>query len=171
MTDQICPCRQTSDDKRAYKDCCAPYIEQDQPAPTAEALMRSRYSAFAVENIDYLERTLAPEARHDFDRKAIAHWARQSQWVGLDILSTEDGKAGDKSGYVEFIAHFVSEGERMLHRERSLFRFDDADSRWYFVEEANRKNAPIVKGQQPGRNDPCPCGSGKKYKKCCGAAA
>jgi SEC-C motif-containing protein len=132
--------------------------------------MRSRYSAFAVENIDYLERTLAPEARHDFDRKAIAHWARNSQWLGLDILSTEEGQVGDKSGYVEFIAHFVNEGERLAHRERSLFRFDDAEERWYFVEEANRKSAPIVKGAQPGRNDPCPCGSGKKYKKCCGAA-
>ena len=79
MTDQICPCRQTSDDKRAYKDCCAPYIEQDQPAPTAEALMRSRYSAFAVENIDYLERnpgptlTYAAEAAALLDGKGIRH--------------------------------------------------------------------------------------------------
>lgn len=170
MRDQICPCRQTMEDKLAFSACCAPYIEQNAPAPTAEALMRSRYSAFAVEDIDYLERTLAPEARHDFDRKAIAHWARHSQWLGLDILSTEDGQAGDKTGYVEFVAHFVNEGERLAHRERSLFRFDDADGRWYFVEEANRKNTPIVKGAQPGRNDPCPCGSGKKYKKCCGVA-
>jgi SEC-C motif-containing protein len=170
MNDTICPCRQTAEDKHAYHSCCAPFIELDAPAPTAEALMRSRYSAFAVANIDYLERTLAPEARHDFDRKAIAHWARNSQWIGLDILATEAGQVGDKTGYVEFIAHFVNEGERMAHRERSLFRHDDADGRWYFVEEANRKSAPIVKGAQPGRNDPCPCGSGKKYKKCCGVA-
>ena len=101
----------------------------------------------------------------------MAHWSSQSQWQGLDIISAEQGQAGDKQGFVEFVAHFVMDGETRAHRERSLFRFDEADGRWYFVEEANRKPAPIVKGDQPGRNDPCPCGSGKKYKKCCGAAA
>ena len=111
------------------------------------------------------------ESRFDFDRKAVTHWSSQSQWLGLDILSTEQGHAGDKDGFVEFVAHFLMDGEQRAHRERSLFRFDDGDGHWYFVEEANRRAAPIVKGAQPGRNDPCPCGSGKKYKKCCGAAA
>ncbi len=133
--------------------------------------MRARYSAFALGKIDFLLDSLAPESRYDFDRKAVAHWSSQSQWQGLDIISAEQGQAGDKQGFVEFVAHFVMDGETRAHRERSLFRFDEADGRWYFVEEANRKPAPIVKGDQPGRNDPCPCGSGKKYKKCCGAAA
>jgi SEC-C motif-containing protein len=169
MTEAICPCRATDAEKRAYADCCGPYFEADKLPPTAEALMRSRYTAFVRGDIDYLEETLAPDARHDFDRKAIAHWAAQSQWLGLDILGTEQGQAGDESGYVEFVANFSNGGERYAHRERSLFR--KIEGRWYFQEEANRKNAPIVKGAQPGRNDPCPCGSGKKYKKCCGAAA
>ena len=138
-------------------------------APTAEALMRARYTAFARHDIDYLEETLTPGTRDDFDRKAIAHWSKSSQWLGLEILSTEQGQPGDETGYVEFVAHFVNEGEQRAHRERSLFKF--VDGRWYFFEEANRKNEPIVKGKQPGRNDPCPCGSGKKFKKCCGAAA
>lgn len=168
MTESICPCRQTSTEKIVFEDCCAPILDGTKPAPTAEALMRSRYTAFAVGNIDYLHDSLAPESRHDFDRKAIAHWAKQSQWLGLDILSTEDGRAGASTGYVEFVAHFVNDSQRLAHRERSLFRYDAADSRWYFLEEANRKNAPVVKGAQPGRNDPCACGSGKKYKKCCG---
>jgi len=155
----------------SYSDCCAPYLEGGRPAPTAETLMRSRYSAYALGKIDYLHDSLAPEARYDFDRKSVSHWSKQSQWLGLEILSTEAGGEGDASGHVEFIAHFVAEGERRAHRERSLFRFDQDEGRWYFVEEANRKSAPIVKGAQPGRNDPCPCGSGKKYKKCCGAAA
>ena len=169
MTDAICPCRATDDDKRDYAHCCAPYIEEGKPAPTAEALMRSRYTAFVLGNIDHLEETLAPGTRDDFDRKSITHWAKQSQWHGLDILALEDGLEGDDSGYVEFVANFSTEGERYAHRERSLFR--KVDGRWYFQEEANRKNAPIVKGAQPGRNDPCSCGSGKKFKKCCGAAA
>lgn len=171
MPESICPCRLTSTEKIAFADCCGPILGGSKAAPSAEALMRSRYTAFAVENIDYLLESLAPEARHDFDRKAIAHWAKQSQWLGLDILSTEDGQPGDSAGYVEFVAHFVNDGQRLAHRERSLFRFDAIDNRWYFLEEANRKSAPVVKGAQPGRNDPCNCGSGKKYKKCCGMAA
>lgn len=154
-----------------YPDCCAPYIEQGKPTPNAEALMRSRYTAFALERIDHLVDTLAPETRHDFDRKSITHWSKSSQWLGLEILSTEQGQPGDQTGFVEFVAHFSSEGKRLSHRERSLFRCDASDGRWYFVEEANRRNEPIIKGDQPGRNDPCPCGSGIKYKKCCAAAA
>ncbi len=169
MTDAICPCRVTDAEKRDYDACCKPYLEEGKPAPTAEALMRSRYTAFARGDIDYLEGTLAPGTRDDFDRKAITHWAKQSEWLGLELISAEDGGEGDEKGYVEFIAHFSLEGERYAHRERSLFR--KVDGRWYFQEEANRKSQPIVKGAQPGRNDPCPCGSGKKYKKCCGAAA
>jgi SEC-C motif-containing protein len=170
MTDTVCPCRAGGAEPLLYSQCCQPYLE-GRPAPTAEALMRSRYSAYALGNIDYLHDSLAPEARYDFDRKAVTHWSRQSQWLGLDILATEAGREGDETGYVEFVAHFATGGETLAHRERSLFRFEADDGRWYFVEEANRKSAPIVKGAQPGRNDPCPCGSGKKYKKCCGAAA
>jgi SEC-C motif-containing protein len=169
MTDAICPCRVLDADKRDYADCCKPYLEEGKAPPTAEALMRSRYTAFVQGDIDYLENTLAPGTRDDFDKKAITHWAKQSEWLGLELLSTEEGREGDDSGYVEFIAHFSHEGERYAHRERSLFR--KADGRWFFQEEANRKSQPIVIGAQPGRNDPCPCGSGKKYKKCCGAAA
>ncbi|QGM97900.1 YchJ family protein [Methylocystis parvus] len=169
MTDAICPCRVTDADKRDYADCCKPFIEEGKAPATAEALMRSRYTAFVRNDIDYLEETLAPGTRHDFDRKSITHWAKQSQWLGLEILSTENGGEDEDSGYVEFVASFVSEGQRYDHRERSLF--NKIDGRWYFQEEANRKNEPVVKGKQPGRNDPCPCGSGKKFKKCCGAAA
>jgi len=169
MTDAICPCRQKDAHHKSYAECCAPYIEDGRPAPTPETLMRSRYTAFALGRIDHLVDTLAPGTRDDFDRKAITHWSRSSEWLGLDILSTEEGQAGDETGYVEFVAHFINDGQRHAHRERSLFRKEDG--RWYFLEEANLKNAPIVKGPQPGRNDPCPCGSGKKYKKCCGAAA
>ena len=171
MSEANCPCRMREAAQKPYSSCCAPYIEAGAPAPTAEALMRARYSAYARGEIDFLFESLAPEARYDFDRKAVTHWATQSQWLGLDILSTEQGESGDSQGFVEFVAHFVLEGEERAHRERSLFRFDEGDSRWYFVEESKRKNAPIVKGAQPGRNDPCPCGSGKKFKKCCGAAA
>ena len=84
----------------------SPICEEGKAPPTAEALMRSRYTAFVHGDIDYLEDTLAPGTRDDFDRKAITHWAKQSQWLGLEILSTEAGREDDDSGYVEFIASF-----------------------------------------------------------------
>jgi SEC-C motif-containing protein len=133
--------------------------------------MRARYTAFATGDIDFLHDSLAPEARHDFDRKAIGHWSRSAEWLGLEINKVEAGAEGDSDGFVSFTAHYVLDGQRQAHRERSRFRFDAGDARWYFVEEANVKSAPIVKGAQPGRNDPCPCGSGKKFKKCHGAIA
>ena len=90
---------------------------------------------------------------------------------GLAKLETVDGKPGDKTGIVEFTAHFSRLGKREAHYERSSFRFDEAGQRWYFVEGGKPKGKTVVKGAQVGRNDPCTCGSGKKFKKCCGAAA
>lgn len=163
-----CPCRRRDAKPLAYGECCQP-LHAGQPAPSAERLMRSRYSAFATANVDYLFDSLAPEARKDFDKKSTLHWASSSQWTGLDILETEGGQAADETGIVEFVAHFVMEGEEKAHRERSSFRKNPETGGWWFVDEAKKKQAPVVLGKQPGRNDPCPCGSGKKYKKCHGA--
>ena len=165
-----CPCRQTGTDKLSYAACCQPYVE-GAPAPTAEALMRSRYTAYAVGAIDYLVETVAPEARADMDRASLAAWSKESDWPGLDIVATEKGQPGDATGIVEFVAHFSREGAPQSHHERSTFRFDVGANRWYFVDGAKPKGKTVVKGEQVGRNDPCPCGSGKKYKKCHGAAA
>ena len=166
----ICPCRKTDATPIAFADCCQPILEGGTPAQNPEALMRARYSAFALGNIDFLHDSLLPNARHDFDRKAIGHWSRSAEWLGLDINGTEGGGPDDSDGFVSFTAHYVLDGKTQTHRERSRFRREGDPARWYFAEEANVKSAPIVKGAQPGRNDPCPCGSGKKYKKCHGAA-
>lgn len=133
--------------------------------------MRSRYTAYVLGRIDYLHDTLAPERRASFDRRGAADWSKKSQWLGLDIEATEGGRPGDAKGHVDLTAHYIADGARLAHRERSLFRFDAGDQRWYFVEGETRKSAPVVREARPGRNDPCSCGSGKKYKKCCGAAA
>ena len=164
----ICPCRKMAAEPLDYAACCQPVLEGGQPAQNPEVLMRARYSAFALGNIDFLHDSLAPASRHDWDRKAITHWAKSAEWLGLEINGTE-GEAGDDTGFVSFTAHYVLDGKRQAHKERSKFQREDG--RWYFLEEANVKSAPIVKGAQPGRNDPCPCGSGKKYKKCHGAMA
>jgi SEC-C motif-containing protein len=170
MTEDICPCRATAPEKHAFADCCGPFLSRAKTPPTAEALMRSRYSAFAKGDIDYLYETLTPEQRGDFDRPATSDWATKSEWRGLDILATEQGLEGDPVGSVSFVAHFIRDGKPLTHREKSLFR-RDAEGRWMFAQEQSLKGETIVRGPQPGRNDPCPCGSGKKYKKCCGQAA
>ncbi|WP_374546192.1 YchJ family protein [Rhodoblastus sp.] len=166
----LCPCRAASQDPHAFSDCCGPYLARTKNPPTAETLMRSRYSAFARGDVDYLYDTLAEDQRGDFDRAATSDWANKSEWLGLDILAVEDGGEGDPTGTVSFVAHFSRDGKKLTHRERSLFR-RDGEGRWRFARELPMKGETVVLGAQPGRNDPCPCGSGKKYKKCCGAAA
>ena len=102
------------------------------------------------------------------DRAAVERWARDSTWLGLTILARERGGAGDDDGIVEFEAAYrTSAGARIVHRERSLFR--RREGRWFYVDGDVVKNAPAKRAEAPGRNDPCPCGSGKKYKRCCGA--
>ncbi len=162
-----CPCSSGE----SFAACCGPYIAKERAAPTAEALMRSRYSAFAADAIDYLEDTLLPSTRGDFDRQSVVDWARNSEWTGLEIVATKDGGETDREGQVEFIAHFTMDGEKRTHHETS--RFSKKEGRWYYVDGRVGKRQETVVRSTPklGRNDPCSCGSGKKYKKCCGAAA
>lgn len=130
--------------------------------------MRSRYSAFVQGNIDYVEATHAADAEvgEAFDRAAAENMANSVEWIGLDIYETIDGAEGDSTGVVEFAAHYKQGDARQSHHERSTFRRDDG--RWYYVDgDIDPKGKP-VKVTKIGRNDPCHCGSGKKYKKCCG---
>jgi len=156
-----CPCGSA----RPLDACCGPYLSGTTPAPTPEALMRSRYSAFATGNIDYLEETLLPETRHDFDRQQIADWAANSEWTGLDVLEAVPPAEGEEEGWVEFVAKFRMQGKDYVHRESS--RFVRRDGRWWYADGILGPRPRVV--TKVGRNDPCTCGSGKKFKKCCGA--
>ena len=86
-----CPCGSG----RTLDQCCGPYLEGAAKAPTPEALMRSRYSAFVTANVDHLERTLLPETRGDFNRDETESWAKSSEWTGLEVRSTSGGHDGD----------------------------------------------------------------------------
>lgn len=156
-----CPCGSG----KAFANCCSPIISGQEKAATPEALMRSRYSAFATGEAEFLTQSLHPEHRHDHDADATKRWAENSDWLGLEIVSSE---AGDEEGMVEFIATFKEKGIVRRHHEKSQFKKDGGD--WYFVDGQVVPPATQVKsGPKVGRNDPCPCGSGKKYKKCCGS--
>jgi SEC-C motif-containing protein len=160
-----CPCGSG----RAYENCCGPIIA-GAPAPTAEALMRSRYSAYVRHAYDHLERSLSAEQRKDFAADDAKRWSESSEWTGLTILRTEAGGAADREGLVEFSARFRVEGKDHEHLETALFTREN--DLWVYAGQAP-VHGTTVRRESPkiGRNDPCPCGSGKKYKKCCGAAA
>ena len=158
-----CPCTSGL----AYAECCKPYISGTRQPPTPEALMRSRYSAYVLQIMPYLASTLHPSQRHDYDEAGAERWARESEWEQLEILGVDDDAADPDRGNVEFRAHYRRRGEKLVHHERAEFR--RSGDRWYFYDGRMvgigqvRRDTPKV-----GRNDPCPCGSGRKYKKCCG---
>ncbi len=132
--------------------------------------MRSRYSAYVRHAYDHLRVTLAEAERADFSQEQAKSWSESSDWLGLRIIRTEQGGPEDAEGVVEFSARFRTAGKEHEHHE--IARFAREEGKWVYagqVEEkieTYRREAPKV-----GRNDPCPCGSGRKYKKCCGAAA
>ena len=159
-----CPCGSGS----TYADCCQPIISGQRAAETAEQLMRARYSAYSQVEMDFLLESLHPDRRDDADPESSRDWAENSQWHGLEIRSTEAGGPDDERGMVEFVASYTYEGQRKHYHEEA--RFDRLDGRWYFTEGRRAVQKPLVREEpKVGRNDPCPCGSGRKFKRCCGA--
>ncbi len=170
-----CPCGST----KPLSDCCEPYIKGTKKAPTAEALMRSRYTAYTQSELGYIAATLAKESRPHFNEKDALEWSKNSKWLGLEILSTKNGQSTDTKGTVEFNAKYKNDGKVLEHHEVSEFRKEN--DTWYFVDgeshvheegQGHHHHEPIKplvrETPKVGRNDPCVCGSGKKYKKCCG---
>jgi SEC-C motif-containing protein len=132
--------------------------------------MRARYTAYAIGAIEYLEESIHPDHRDGVDRESTKAWSDNAEWQGLDIIATDAGGANDDKGTVEFRARFSIKGVPQEHHERATF--ERKDGRWYFVDGELVRQKPVTReGPRVGRNDPCPCGSGKKYKKCHGKAA
>ncbi|MDX1805178.1 MAG: YchJ family protein [Alcanivorax sp.] len=143
-----CPCQSG----RPYSSCCQP-LHQGQSASSPEALMRSRYSAFALRLTDYLQ-----ESWHPQTRPASLTLDGDEQWLGLEIVSsTTDGD----QGRVHFRATCRDNHGFSVLEEQA--RFENINGHWCY-----RDGDHQVRPLKPGRNDPCPCGSGKKFKKCCG---
>lgn len=120
--------------------------------------MRSRYTAHVRGRVDYLVATHDPATREAFDEAAAERWAANSRWLGLSVLDAAAGGPDDSRGEVEFAARFDAGDGPTVHHERSTFR--RVDGAWVYTD-----GRP---GKPPGRNAPCLCGSGKKYKRCCG---
>ncbi|MDY7117652.1 YchJ family protein [Halomonas sp. SSL-5] len=150
LSSTFCPCGSG----RPLADCCGRY-HAGEPAPTPEALMCSRYSAFALRLTDYLMATWHPSTRpQGLDSDPVTVWKR------LEIL--ESGEEGER-GRVHFRATF-REGRRWAVLEESS-RFVREAGQWFYVD-----GETALHRLKPGRNAPCPCGSGRKFKACCGLA-
>lgn len=151
-----CPCGSTLD----LAACCGRY-HAGEPAPAAEGLMRSRYAAYALGNLDYIEATSGGPAALAFDRAEAAVLQIGTVWLALEIVATRKGRETDSYGAVSFIARYRHNGAEAALAETSRFR--RVDGRWLYWDRE-----PAPRAASPGRNDPCPCGSGRKFKKCCG---
>jgi SEC-C motif-containing protein len=160
-----CPCGSG----RQYSDCCEQYISGKAKAPTAEALMRSRYCAYVEHEIDYIINTCVHRGKDDIDYKSTRDWSEQSTWLGLKIISVEKGGITDTNGTVEFEASYERDGFKDVHHERAKFKKEDTPetTQWLYEEGTVTPRTVVRSGPKTGRNDPCPCGSGKKYKHCC----
>jgi len=159
----FCPCASG----KSFGECCEPFLLGREQALTAVALMRSRYTAYALGVIDYLYQSASARVRKEFDAESSRQWAKSAEWTGIEILSTTGGTEEDDTGLIEFIAHYKVKETEFNHHECA--EFARVDGNWVFMDgkiigpDPVRRETPKI-----GRNDPCTCGSGKKYKKCCG---
>jgi SEC-C motif-containing protein len=148
----LCPCGSHQD----YQQCCGIYITHQKFPETPEALMRSRYTAYSQANMNYIQETMRNPAALNFNAENSRQWASQVEWLGLKIISAPSVKPGTNIGFVEFIASFSQNNQRQIIHERSEFQL--MENRWFYVAGITPKvNA----------NAPCPCGSQKKFKRCC----
>lgn len=131
--------------------------------------MRSRYSAFKLGNLDYIDKTHASNMAEPFDHEHGKVMVNEIDWRGLEIRQVIGGGEKDETGEVEFVARFKREGQTGAHHEKATFKRENG--RWVYLDGELNPKAPPRRVVQVGRNDLCPCGSGKKYKKCCGASA
>jgi len=154
---QLCPCGSGL----LFEACCEPILKGERPAANAEALMRSRFTAHVARDYAYLHRSYAGTADDAYvalpDESAVG-------WTRLVIHAHEpDVQPG--LCFVEFSAHYVDAGVEHALQERAEFRLRPAG--WIYTRPVRTGPAPVRAAVRPGRNDPCPCGSGKKFKHCC----
>ncbi|MBN2689293.1 MAG: YchJ family protein [Gammaproteobacteria bacterium] len=149
-----CPCGSGL----GYDKCCEVFIAGKKNPETPEQLMRSRYSAFVKKDLSYIKKTLTGPAAKEFAADDNNDWINQITWDNLQILNTKFSNENPNVGYVEFLISFtLSNGRKKVMHEISEFR--KKDGHWLYFDGVYPKT---------GRNDPCPCGSNKKHKKCCG---
>ena len=123
----ICPCNS----EKEFSSCCGRYIGSKEHAPSAEAVMRSRYTAYVIGDMDHLIKTIPLLQRKGFDKRAALSWSKNAEWLGLEVIGVKEFEQGRKAR-VEFKAKYKIEGNEQLHHEIALF--EKTQNRWFFVD-------------------------------------
>jgi SEC-C motif-containing protein len=143
MPAETCPCGSG----KYYRNCCADLIEGKGIAQAPEQLMRSRFSAYVLQQTDYLYQTWHPDTRpalSELEDKTV-------QWQQLQVIAADNET-------VEFLAIGHTEGQPIILHE--LSSFSHTEGQWFYLDG--------LIFTPPSKNGACPCGSGKKFKRCCG---
>jgi len=147
--EELCYCKSN----KVFSQCCEVFLRVFEVPNTALKLMRSRYSAYCLGDVNYLQATTHDHTWTDEELKFIQDWADNSFWQHLDIVSSSQDT-------VEFKAYYIFEGKQHLHHEKSTFlKLNDI---WKYVDgEIFEDKVNLL------RNSVCICGSREKYKRCC----
>lgn len=167
---QILPSVDPSNTALSYQECCQSYHDdidkvEGAQADSAEQLMRTRYSAFVLIKPHYIVATTVPAQHSLLDINDIESWATETDWAGLEVVK-HTPKLGKRHAQVEFKAYFNTPDGLQAHHERSTFvkitdkSAHDKKERWYFLDPTVSMNV--------SQKQPCICGSGEKFKRCCG---
>lgn len=156
----LCPCCSS----KKYDQCCGPLIAKTEVAQSPEQLMRSRYTAYSLANIDYIIDSMRGKPLLGFNMEQAFRWARKVTWLGLEVKDAY--LESDEIGFVEFIATILNNTQVELIHELSEFR--KIDGHWFYTEGMRPKSGKVYPSYTLGRNSTCPCDSGKKFKNCHG---
>ncbi len=119
---ELCLC----DSQKEFENCCQKFILKKENLSTCEELMRSRYSAYKLKNIDYLIETTLPSFRKHYSRKSILNWAESVEFIRLEIIESSENE-------VKFCANYLNEFKQLNeHKEHSRFKFEN--EKWYYLD-------------------------------------
>ncbi|WP_276307862.1 YchJ family protein [Alteromonas flava] len=152
---QACPCGSG----RSHSSCCGPLIEGKSTASSPQALMRSRYTAYAIKAFDYVLDTYATQSRPSISASDLANDNQNTTWLRLVVHEYEQGLS---TGKVSFSAFYKDKQNIYCLAEGSRFVLENDE--WRYLDG---ELLPATGKLKVGRNDPCPCGSTQKAKKCC----
>ena len=149
---------------KPYSECCEPKHTGATIAESAQALMRSRYSAYCLSNWAYILKTYSKKQRASLSEQALEVSASGTKWLALSVVapSTEAQQSSATTDQVEFKAYYAVNHKPYLMHETSDFVMEDNE--WRYTTGIMHSDSGLLK---TGRNDPCFCGSGKKFKQCC----
>ncbi len=173
---------------KSFSACCQPLIIKEKQSLTPEQLMRSRFSAYATGNSQYIYDTYAKSSQVSQSIKEISEWSEACTWIALQIHSINNNELIDNESaeqFVEFSAIYITDGVLCELRENSRFILeipqpentqtnDKQDLEWRYIDGDIVKHDELTKIK---RKELCPCNSfpttwvikkGKKYKQCCG---